>query len=247
VTAPTDSPRHGIILPACNEEACIAAVLAELRQVLEPDRFDIAVGVNGSDDRTAELAREMGAVVAETPRRGYGYGCQVAIEALAAQRAAVRSFVFFAADGANDPRDIASLIAAHEEGAQMVIGGRTRNSANWSAMDAHYVLANRGFGFLCGCLTGRFFSDLGPLRLIERELFHALDLREWTYGWTIEAQIRAAMLGAHIAEVPVRERGRIAGQQKVSRVSWQRTLSVGLQITAAAFRTRFAGRAAGRR
>ena len=230
-------PRYAVIIPACNEEACIGLVLAELRSVLDPSNFVLAVGVNGSDDATANLAAGAGALVGETAHRGYGHGCQAAIDHLKEVGAAVDAYIFFAADGANDPRDIASLVEEHRRGGQMVLGCRTRTSRNWSAMNFHYVLANRAFGFLCGCLTGRFFADLGPLRLIERNLFQQMRLTEWTYGWTIEAQIRAAMLGAHIIEVPVRERSRIAGEQKVSHVSWRRTLRVGLKIVAAGIRT----------
>ena len=59
-----------------------------------------------------------------------------------------------------------------------------------------------------------------------------------TFGWTIEAQIAAARLRAAIHEIPVTERRRIAGQQKVSGVTWQRTLSIGCKIVAAGHRTR---------
>jgi hypothetical protein len=121
----------------------------------------------------------------------------------------------------------------------MVLGCRTKLAGNVSLMNLHYVLANRALGTLCGLLTGRFFADLGPLRLIERQLFHQLQLREWTYGWTIEAQIRAALLRARTVEVPVRYRRRIAGEQKVSHVSAIQTIRVGLKILAAALRTRF--------
>ena len=69
-----------------------------------------------------------------------------------------------------------------------------------------HVLANRLLGAWCGWLTGRKFHDIGPLRLIERGLFHRLQMREWTFGWTVEAQITAARLGAAILEVRVRER-----------------------------------------
>jgi hypothetical protein len=47
-------------------------------------------------------------------------------------------------------------------------------------------------------------------------LFEAIAPREMTFGWTIEAQVGAAMLGASICEVPAHERRRIAGEQKVS-------------------------------
>jgi glycosyltransferase involved in cell wall biosynthesis len=235
---PNSAPlRYGIVLPACNEEESLGAVLEELQAVLDAGRFEVAVGVNGSVDRTAQIAREAGTLVGETAARGYGHGCLAAIRALEAERAPVDAFIFMAADGANDSRDIAALVAAHAR-ADMVLGCRTRTAANWSGMNVHYVAANRIFGAWCGLLTGRFFDDLGPLRLIGRELFFAMDLCEWTYGWTIEAQIRAVRLGRRIEEVPVRERARLAGQQKVSHVSWRRTLSVGVQILAAGLRAR---------
>ena len=233
---------YAIVLPACNEEACIAAVLSELALALDPERFVYVVGVNDSHDRTAEIARAAGVIVGETSARGYGYGCQAAINEIERRGLAIDGYIFCAADGANDPRDIAALVAAHERGADMVLGSRTLERANWTAMNAHYVLANRVFGFWVGLLTGRFFSDLGPLRLIERDLFHALRLCEWTFGWTIEAQVRAVLLGAKIVEVPVRERPRMVGEQKVGRVSWRRTLAVGLKILAAGWRSRMAAR-----
>ena len=232
--------RYAVIMPACDEEACIAAVLAEMRAVLDPARLVFVVGVNDSRDRTAAISRQHGAHVGETPSRGYGHGCQIGVDEIVRRGLAVDAYIFCAADGANDPRDILPLIAAHERGADMVLGSRTTERANWTAMNAHYVVANRVFGILVGLLTGRFFTDLGPLRLIERDLFHAMNLREWTYGWTIEAQIRAVLLGANIVEIPVRERERIAGEQKVGRVSWKRTLSVGMKIAAAGVRVRLA-------
>ena len=102
-----------------------------------------------------------------------------------------------------------------------------------------HVFANRLLGAWCGLLTARRFDDIGPLRLIERRLFHQLGLQEWTFGWTIEAQIRAARLGATMIEVPVSERPRLAGEQKVSKVSWRQTLAIGYQIARAGWRTRW--------
>ena len=237
---PTDiSPRFAVIIPACDEEPCLGAVLDELRTALAGQNHLVAVGVNGSTDRTAEIARGHGALVAETAARGYGYGCQAAIDLLEREHPPVDGYIFFAADGANDPRDIAALLAARARGAAMVLGSRTRYRENWRLMNLQYVLANRIFGAWCGLLTGRFFADLGPLRFIGCELFHALRLREWTMGWTIEAQIRAVRLGAKIVEEPVRERERIAGVQKVSHGSLRRTFSIGAQIIAAGFRARF--------
>ena len=233
-----------MILPACHEEQTIGPVLDELHAALSPAvRWIVAVGVNGSApgaDRTAGLARAHPCrpVVAETDKRGYGYGCRAAIEMVEAMGHTPDAYVFFAADGANDPQDLAKLVAAYRAGFDFVLGCRTAPwRLNWRTMGGAHLLANRLLGAWCWWLTGRWFHDIGPLRLIERRLFHRLGLREWTFGWTIEAQIAAAFHGTALVEIPVRERPRLAGEQKVSKVNWRRTLFIGYQIALAGWRT----------
>ena len=237
--------RIALILPACHEEQTIGPVLDELYERLDPAwEWIVAVGVNGSaagEDHTADLARRhpLCPVVAETPARGYGFGCQAVIDHLEEAGLAPDAFVFFAADGANDPADLPCLLAVYEQGHDFVLGCRTgKQPRNRAVMGWSHVLANRLLGAWCGWLTHRRFRDIGPLRLIERGLFHRLGLREWTFGWTIEAQVVAARLGARMTEVPVRERPRLAGEQKVSKVHWRRTLAIGWQIAVAGWRAR---------
>jgi len=62
-------PEFAIIIPACDESACIGPVLDELLGTVDPDKFVVAVGVNGSSDATAEIARQRPVLVAETKRR----------------------------------------------------------------------------------------------------------------------------------------------------------------------------------
>lgn len=230
--------RIAIIIPACNEEVCIGPVLEELLAVIDPEKFVVAVGVNNSTDRTAEIAREYPVCVTETAARGYGYGCQEAIDAVTCIEPAVSAYVFFAGDGASDPHDLGRIAAAYEQGYGMVLGARTTRRSNWRAMSFPHVLANVSLGGWCGVLTGHWFWDLGPLRLIERSLFEALALREMTFGWTIEAQVGAAMRRANICEVPAHERARLGGEQKVSGVTWRRTFVIGCRILAAGWRAR---------
>ncbi|HKP92544.1 MAG TPA: glycosyltransferase [Chthoniobacterales bacterium] len=227
-----------IIIPACDEEACLGAVLDELWTVLDRDEFIIAVGVNASGDRTAEIARARGALVAETARRGYGHGCQAAIDLVNETAPSVRGYVFVAGDGATEPRDIPRLVAAYEQGYSFVLGARTGELRNWPTMHVSHVIANFAVALWCGLLAGRWYRDLGPLRLIDRALFEAIAPREMTFGWTIEPQIAAARLGAAICEVPAAERPRLAGEQKVSGVTWRRTFVIGCRILAAGLRTR---------
>ena len=243
---PTLPGRCALILPACHEEQTIGPVLDELLATLDPrENWIVAVGVNGSPpgtDRTTLLARRhpLRPLVAETSARGYGHGCQAAVDLVESLGLAPDAYVFFAADGANDPRDLPALLAARRAGYDLVLGCRTvpASAGNRRAMGWPHVLANRLLGAWCALLTGRWFDDIGPLRLIERRLFQRLRLREWTFGWTIEAQVRAVRLGAATKEVPVHERPRLAGEQKVSKVHWRQTLAIGYQIARAGWRTR---------
>lgn len=244
---PLPSRPYLLVLPACHEEQTIGPVLDEIRAALDPaENWVVAIGVNGSPpgmDRTAELARQhpLRPLVAETSARGYGHGCQAAIELVETLGLIPDAYVFFAADGANDPRDLPRLLAARRAGFDLVLGCRTSplHAKNWRTMGWPHVLANRLLGAWCGLLTGRWFDDIGPLRLIERHLFHRLCLEEWTFGWTIEAQIKAVRAGAAVVEVPVNERPRLAGEQKVSKVNWRRTLAIGFQIAWAGWRARW--------
>ena len=235
---PTSEGRFAIVIPACDEEECIGRVLDELWAVIDPEKFIVAVGVNGSSDRTATIAREHGALMAETRRRGYGYGCQAAIDLVAASVPQVRAYVFLAGDGASDPRDVRTLVEAYEQGFTLVLGARTGQLRNWSTMRVSHVIANFLVALWCGVLAGRWFKDLAPVRLIDRELFETIAPREMTYGWTIEPQIAAARLGAAICEVAASERPRLAGKQKVSGVTWRRTFAIGCRILAAGWRAR---------
>ncbi|MDQ6656040.1 MAG: glycosyltransferase family 2 protein, partial [Verrucomicrobiota bacterium] len=226
-----------VIIPACHEEACIAAVLEELLAAIDPREYTVAVGVNSSSDRTAEIARRYPVVVAETAARGYGHGCQAAIDAVTEAVPTVAAFIFFAGDGATDPRDIPRLTAAYDRGAALVLGVRTRSRQNWRSMGLSHVIANVLLASWAGLLGGRRFADLAAFRLIERRLFEAIQPIETTFGWTIETQVAAAMLGVCIKEVPAGERRRLAGEQKVSGVTWRRTVAIGCRIVAAGWRT----------
>lgn len=237
-------PEIAIIIPACDEAACIGPVLDEFIRAVDPEKFVIAVGVNGSSDATAEISRQRPVLVAETEQRGYGHGCQAAIDLTKNLFPSIRAYIFCAGDGASDPRDLHALTAAHEQGYEMVLGSRTTRLRNWRTMTLRHVLANAALGLWAGLLSGRYFSDLGPLRMISRPLFEKIAPQEMTFGWTIEAQIAAAKLEATICEIPVNERRRLAGQQKVSGVTWRRTLSIGCKIVAAGYRTRLTFRPA---
>ncbi len=234
---PQTSIRYGVIIPVYNEEECLGLVLDELREAWPGGRYEVAVGLNGAiTDRSGEIARERGAIVGETPTRGYGHGCIAAIEALRNQGTDVDAFVFYAGDGASDPEDLAALLKAYEAGNDLVLGTRTTSRRNWKR-PWRRGLANLLLGAWATLLSGHVYADLGPFRVVDRQLLEKMAPKELTWGWTIEQQILAPKLGARISTVRVGERPRLAGVQKISGVSLRQTLQIGWEIAKAGIRS----------
>ncbi|HAS19615.1 MAG TPA: UDP-glucose--dolichyl-phosphate glucosyltransferase, partial [Flavobacteriaceae bacterium] len=59
------------------------------------------------------------------------------------------------------------------------------------------------------------FSDLGPFRAIRWETLQSLQMKDQTYGWTVEMQLKILRRKLPYAEIPVHYRKRI-GVSKVS-------------------------------
>jgi len=217
-------------------------VLTELEGQLDRLRaqgpqFTVAVGLNGSTDRSDDIALKHGALVGEADQIGYGHGCMAAIRAVKQHAIEVDAYIFFSGDGANVPSDLDYLIRPYQQGADMVIGTRTTCLSNWRR-PWNRSLSNVILGGWVSLLAKKRYSDLGPYRIIDRELFERMQMEELTWGWTIEPQILAPALGAKVVEVPVKERDRVAGKQKISGVSVGRSLNIGLQIAKAGWRTK---------
>jgi glycosyltransferase involved in cell wall biosynthesis len=204
--------KTAIIIPARNEEAPLPDVIAEI----PPGAADLVLVVdNGSTDRTAEVARQAGAVVVRAPRAGYGYACAAGVLAASGRGAGV--FVFLDADGSFDPAQIPDLLAPIEAGqADLVLGSRPAGGMEPGAMPPHAMFGNWLVARLMRLLYGLRVTDLGPYRAIRAGLLAQLDMREMTYGWPTEMMVKAARHGARVIEVPVRYRVRRGGRSKVS-------------------------------
>ncbi len=203
-------PFVSVVIPAYDEEAAVGKVLDDLPR---DSVSEVIVVDNGSADATAEVARRHGATVVSERRRGYGRACLAGVRALHPETEIV---VFLDADYSDDPTELPSLVAPIVEGrADVVIGSRAlgRRERGSLALQARFGnwLATR----LIRRIWGVSFTDLGPFRAIRRDTLRAMDMRDTTYGWTVEMQVKAAMLGTQTAETPVRYRRRI-GRSKIT-------------------------------
>jgi glycosyltransferase involved in cell wall biosynthesis len=197
-----------LIIPALNEAACIAPLLAELPAGLVEE---LLIVDNGSTDDTAGVARRAGARVIVEPRRGYGYACAAGVAAASGDLLA-----FMDGDGSFVPSELAALLAPLLDGsADLVLGTRMRGGMAAGAMPPHQRFGNQLVARLMYRLYGLRLTDLGPFRVIRRDLLNTLDMREMTYGWPVEMIVKAARQGARIVELPISYRPRSAGESKV--------------------------------
>ncbi len=200
-----------VIIPALNEEEPIAGVVREVAATNVP--VEIIVVDNDSTDRTAQRAREAGARVVKAPR-GYGRACAAGVAAL---RPDCDIVVFLDGDGSDCPEFITQLVGPIAAGTHdFVIGSRTRGQREADSMNFQQLLSGRIAGAVLRWLYGVRYTDMCPFRAIRRDALERLGMREQTYGWNLEMQMKAARARLRILEIPVNHRRRAGGESKVS-------------------------------
>jgi glycosyltransferase involved in cell wall biosynthesis len=208
--ATTGRARVAMVIPTLNEEGAIGQVIRAIpRDAID----DIIVVDSGSEDRTVEHARDAGARVIVEQERGYGRAC--AAGARAAGNCSV--IVFLDGDGSDRPELAPLLLDPILAGTHdFVIASRTRGEREPGSMNGLQILAGYGAGALIRLLYGVAYTDMCAFRAIRREVLDQLGMREMTYGWNLEMQMRAARAGLRILEVPVAYRRRSRGVSKIS-------------------------------
>lgn len=197
-----------VIIPAYNEAEAIGKVIDAI-----PEWVDrIIVCDNASTDDTPHIAEAHGAVVVHEPRRGYGGACLRAMEALQGEEI----IVFLDGDYSDYPEEMERLVDPIIEGhADMVIGSRRLGDSQPGALTPQQRWGNALACFLIRIIWGERYTDLGPFRAIRYSSLMALEMRDRTWGWTVEMQVRAAKLRIRNREAPVGYRRRI-GVSKIS-------------------------------
>jgi len=212
----TRKPPIVVLIPAYNEEESLPFVLAGIPKTWVRK---IVVCDNGSSDRTAEVARLMGATVVDAQKRGYGSACLAGIRYLKELPPSERPeiVVFLDGDYSDYPEDLPDVVdPILNTKKDLVIGSRLLGSLEPGSMTLPQRFGNWLAPSLIWLLYGYRFTDLGPFRAIRWDKLLALNMRDTNYGWTVEMQIKAAKQGLRCAEVPVRYRRRAAGKSKVS-------------------------------
>lgn len=207
-----EGPRLVTISPAFNEAENVPGVLKQMPAMLEGHHVVPVVVSDGSTDRTASVAREAGALVAELPiRRGGGLALRVGYEI--ALRLGADVVVTLDADGQHLPEEIPVVIAPILAGeADYVNGSRLLGS-----FERESVIRHAGvhlFSWILSLLTGRRITDPSSgYRAARADLLERLVLKQDQF-WSTEILIEALRHRARVVEVPVTFLARAGGESK---------------------------------
>ncbi|GAB3854159.1 glycosyltransferase family 2 protein [Nocardioides maradonensis] len=195
-----------LVLPCLDEGPSLRALLPRV-----PGGMRVIVADNGSSDDTAAVARAAGAVVVHASQRGYGAAVHAGVLAATAPIVVVMD-----GDGSLDPDDIAPLVALVRSGAADLAMGR-RVPVRRGLVPWHARLGNR---LVLAVLRRRLeldVRDIGPLRVVRREMLLDLGVADRGMGYPVELLDRAARAGWRIVERDVAYLPRTAGtRSKVS-------------------------------
>lgn len=188
------------VLPCLDEAAALPWVLARM-----PPGYRPVVADNGSTDGSAAVARSLGALVVDVPRRGFGAAVHAGLLACTSDVVCVLD-----ADGSLDPAELPDVTGPVLRGeADLVLGRRrpvSRDAWPWHGRVGNALLARR-----LRRHTGAGLHDLGPMRAFRRQPLLDLPVLDRRFGYPLEVVLHAAAAGWRIAEVDVGYRPRAAG------------------------------------
>jgi glycosyltransferase involved in cell wall biosynthesis len=203
-----------VFIPAWNESASVAGVIADVREALP--KADVLVVDDGSSDATAEVAREAGALVASLPfNQGLGAALQTGY--LYALREGYDACAHLDADGQHPPEEVARLLEeVHADRADLVIGSRYHDGSVAESGDYKPTISRRigtsVFRFFLTLATRQRFTDTtSGMRAANRRVM-ALFSRHYSPDFAeIESLQLAVREGLRVEELPVRMLERAGG------------------------------------
>lgn len=202
-----------IIIPAYNEEDAIALVINDIPKSLVRE---IIVADNNSTDKTLKRAESAGATVVNAKIQGYGAACLSAMKYIEEKKTPPDIIVFLDADYSDHSNEMNELLVPIENNeADLVIGNRIQSKRENGSMMPQQIIGNKIATLMIRFLYRFTYHDLGPFRAIRYSSLLKLKMKDQTYGWTVEMQVKALNHRLLVKQVPVSYRKR-KGVSKIS-------------------------------
>jgi hypothetical protein len=193
--------RVSVVIPCLNEAENIAECVLRAWEVLRENQTsgEVLVVDNASTDGSGDLARAVGAIVVEEPRRGYGNAYHAGFA-----RARGEYIIMVDADLTYDFGDIPRFVDQLDHGADLVIGDRMRHIRP-GAMP--WLNRHVGNPAMTGLVQGMFNAGVSDawcgMRGLRRGILPRLDLRSDGMEFAVEMVIRATAEELDVRELPI--------------------------------------------
>ena len=186
-------------IPAYNEEKNIAAIIIKLRKIVDT----VIVCNDGSNDSTAEIAENLGAIVINH-EKNLGYGS--AIKSIFKKSKEIGSdiLVTFDADGQHRIEDIKKVIEPIQNGdVDLVIGSRFLDNTKGKIPEYRKIGINIITKITNSTLKKKITDSQSGFRAYSKNLISKLNISDIGMGISTEILIKASSLNFKIAEVPI--------------------------------------------
>jgi dolichol-phosphate mannosyltransferase len=216
-----------LVLPTYNEAANIEAIAAAAGKVLgqaNDDDYTILIVDDGSPDGTGEIAdrlaeeRAQVQVLHRSEKNGIG-PAYLAGFAYALRHGA--GYVMeMDSDFSHDPADLARLLAAVREGADLALGSRYVPGGGVTDWGLLRRFVSEGGSTYARLVLGLKVKDLtGGFKCFRREVLEAIhfdSVRSRGYAFQVELTYRAVRADFRVVEVPIVFKDRELGESKMS-------------------------------
>jgi dolichol-phosphate mannosyltransferase len=211
-----------IVVPTYNEADNLGWILGRILQA-QPE-VDVLVADDGSPDGTGRIADEIAVrdprvhVMHRTSKQGLGSAYRAGF-AWGLDRG-YDVLLEMDADGSHRPEDLQQILAASEEGADLVLGSRWVPGGGVVNWPWHRRLISRGGTFYARLMLGLPVHDAtGGFRAFRRATLERLplaDVASQGYCFQIDMTRRVVAAGMEVVEVPITFVERERGQSKMS-------------------------------
>lgn len=200
-----DPERVSVVMPCLNEADTLANCIRTAQRAFEEHNLEgeVVVADNGSTDGSQGIATALGVRLVDVPERGYGAALMGGIAA-----ARYEFIIMGDADESYDFAEVPALVAKLRQGHDLVQGCRLTSGGGTVLPGAmpwlHRYLGNPMFSHLARWWFRAPIHDVYcGLRGFTRGFYQRLDPRCTGMEFAVEMIIKASLLGASIAEVPI--------------------------------------------
>jgi len=214
-------PFFSIIIPAHNEEGCIAATceaIATRFECEEIDDYELCVVNDHSQDRTEEILRDLAqripvlhAVNNDLPN-GFGFAIRKGLEIFSGECACI-----VMGDLSDSPDDILTYYREMKAGAECVFGSRFIKDSKVINYPAHKLWINRLANRFIKMLFHLDYNDItNAFKCYRREVIEGIQpLLSAHFNLTVEMPLKAITRGFTYKTVPISWTNRQSGESKL--------------------------------